>query len=175
MDCQIACILDLYRINYKVYYEDNVIYRCEVAYDYNFIMSTKLCILTVYNKNGESVCVIKERRKLMPYKRFYEMEFEDGESIILRMKLKGDTLVESSQLPIFNNFKWRKHNLNYSLLVPHSEDYTTAAECKYDKLKEINLYIHEEYVVYSTEIIAMLFAMITENLDKGNIIYNIGI
>ena len=175
MDCQIACTLDLYKINYIVYYEDNVIYRCEVAYDYNFIMSTKLCILTVYDENDVSVCVIKERRKLVPYKRFYEMELNNGKKIILRMKIKGDTIVESSELPIFNNCKWRKHNLNWCLLAPLSESYTTAAECKYDKLEKINLYIHDEYISHLTEILSMIIAMITENLDKGNVINNVGI
>jgi len=175
MDYEIECKLDLYKVNFIVKYEDSIICKCDVSYDYNYFINTKLRVLRVYDEKNTSICEIKEKRNLIPYKRYYGMNFNDDKKIQLKFKIKKDATVESTDLPVFNNFKWREHNLNYTLLVPHAENYTIAAECKYKNLSQISFYIHGEYISYSTQILSMLFVMITENLDKPNIIANIGI
>lgn len=175
MDYEISCKLELYKISFSVTLDNAGAFKCDVSYDYNYFMNTKLCALIVYDKHDEAICQMKEKRKLVPYKKKYNINFKDGKKLRLQFRLKKDTEVESSDIPLFNHFKWRKHHSNYTLLVPHSENYTTAAECRYEQLNNIHLYIHDEYTNYSTQILAMLFVMITENLNKPNIMYNIGI
>ncbi|KAL6940893.1 hypothetical protein ACO0OL_000005 [Hanseniaspora opuntiae] len=175
MDYEISCKLDIYKISYSVASYNEHVFKCNVSYDYNYFMNTKLCALTVYDRDDTAICDIKEKRKLLPYKKRYDIIFRDGKKLRLQFRLKKDTEVESSDVPLFNHFKWRKHNSNYTLLVPHADGYTTAAECSYEHLDNIHLYIHDEYTDHSAQILPMLFVMITENLDKPNIMYNIGI
>lgn len=175
MDYEISCKLEIFKMIYSVALNNEKAFKCEVSYDYNYFMNTKLCVFTVYDGQDTVVCEIKEKRRLFPYRKQYDVNFRNGEKLRLQFRLKKDTEVDSPGMPLFNHFKWRRNNSGYLLLVPHADSYTTAAECRYEHLDNIHLYIHDEYTEYSAQILPMLFVVITENLDKTNIMYNIGI